>query len=493
MDACRKLDLELPPLLALESFTKNGEDPDVLDPNNVFDTVGTSHNYERLEFLGDSFLKMATSIALYSAKPDCTESVFHIERMIMVCNRNLFKTGLDSGIQSYIRSVSFDRRTWYPDLPLKKGKKPRTKAQHDLSDKTVADVCEAVIGAAYVASRGEDMDEAVKAVTKMVNNKNHTMTRFQDYYATFNQPEWQKTNAFPIHYAAGERVCRATGYNFNRPMLIRSALKHPSYPYENIPSYQQLEFLGDALLETAAVDYLYFRFPNAGPQWLTEHKIVICSNQFLGFLCAQLGLHRGILTTHAQVPGQILNYENALKDAEEMEARAASESCREKSTSFWLAAPYPPKVLADVMEALIGAMFVDSRFDYNVIRQFFHTVIEPHFKDIDQFHEFGRSRTVTEASHMLTNKFHCVKWRFCVSLIPASTENGIVALTENDCVCALLIHEKVLWHAVGASGQEAKVEVARIALREMETMSLESFTEKMNCDCTDHVSKDIEA
>lgn len=485
--------MELPPLLALEAFTKNGEDPDGLDPNDLFDEMGSSRNYERLEFLGDSFLKMATSIALYSAKLDCTESVFHIERMIMICNRNLFKTGLDSGLQSHVRSVTFDRRTWYPDLPLKRGKKPRTKAYHDLSDKSVADVCEAVIGAAYVASRGANMDEAVKAVTKMVSNQNHTMTAFQDYYAAFNQPEWQKTNALPIHYAAGERVCRAIGYNFIRPMLVRSALKHPSYPYEDIPSYQQLEFLGDALLETAAVDYLYFRFPNAGLQWLTEHKMVICSNHFLGFLCVQLGLHRGILTTHAHVPGQISNYERALKDAEEIEVSAASESSREKSTSFWLSAPYPPKVLADVVEALIGAMFVDSKFDYSVVRQFFHTVIEPYFKEIDQYHDFGRSRTVTEASHTLTNKFHCVKWRFCVSLIPRSTENGIGALTESDCVCALLIHEKVLWHAVGASGQEAKVEVAKTALREMENMSLEGFTKKMSCDCTDHESKEPEA
>ena len=44
-----------------------------------------------------------------------------------------------------------------------------------------------------------------------------------------------------------------------------------------------------------------------------------------------------------------------------------AEACN--STTFWLSVPYPPKVLADVVEALIVAIFVDSKFDYNVVLQ----------------------------------------------------------------------------------------------------------------------------
>ena len=66
-------------------------------------------NYERLEFIGDCFLKMATSIAVYTHHPDKDEFEYHVTRMLMLCNKNLFNTANKLKIYEYIRSKSFIR------------------------------------------------------------------------------------------------------------------------------------------------------------------------------------------------------------------------------------------------------------------------------------------------------------------------------------------------------------------------------------------------
>ena len=66
-------------------------------------------NYERLEFIGDCFLKMATSISLFAQNPDNNEYEYHVKRMLLICNKNLFGTALQKKIYEYIRTMGFSR------------------------------------------------------------------------------------------------------------------------------------------------------------------------------------------------------------------------------------------------------------------------------------------------------------------------------------------------------------------------------------------------
>lgn len=66
-------------------------------------------NYERLEFMGDCFLKMATSISLYARNPVDDEFASHVKRMVMICNKNLFENARKLKLYEYIRSQSFSR------------------------------------------------------------------------------------------------------------------------------------------------------------------------------------------------------------------------------------------------------------------------------------------------------------------------------------------------------------------------------------------------
>ena len=145
-----------------------------------------------------------------------------------------------------------------------------------LGDKSIADVCEAMIGAALLSGHKKgDFDTAVKAVTVMVDNAHHAMTKWDDYYALYKMPAYQTIQATRSQIDLAEQVEQKHDYHFKYPRLLRSAFIHPSYPlsWEKIPCYQRLEFLGDSLLDMTCVNFLFHRYPDRDPQWLTEHKV----------------------------------------------------------------------------------------------------------------------------------------------------------------------------------------------------------------------------
>ena len=95
--------------LALEAITKDSDNTDEHRAEQIQFQRGMGKNYERLEFIGDSFLKMATSISLYAQNAGDDEFESHVKRMLMICNKNLFKNAVEMGLYKYIRSQSFSR------------------------------------------------------------------------------------------------------------------------------------------------------------------------------------------------------------------------------------------------------------------------------------------------------------------------------------------------------------------------------------------------
>lgn len=183
-----------------------------------------------------------------------------------------------------------DRRTWYPEgIKLLEGKgfKKTGKEifkQH-LNDKTIADVCEAVIGASLLSFDDTgNMDMAVKAVTVVVNSADHNIEKWDDYYKLYKLPKYQTGPSSAVVIDLAAKVETVHDYHFNYPRLLRSAFTHPSFPFswDNTPCYQRLEFLGDSLLDMVCVNFLFYRYPDRDPQWLTEHKVSFlfspCSN-----------------------------------------------------------------------------------------------------------------------------------------------------------------------------------------------------------------------
>lgn len=506
-EICSSVDLAIRPDLALEAVTKDSFNTEEHGEDQVDFQPGMGRNYERLEFLGDTFLKMATTISVYTLYPNENEFEYHVKRMLMLNNRNLYTHALEKGIPGYIRTRAFDRRTWYPnDIKLRKGKVTKAKAkQHCLSHKSIADVCEALIGAAYLTSKSNDnnMDMAVRAVTAMVNSENHTMTKFGDYFAKYTAPEWYSYEPNAAQRNMVECIAEITGYRFQCAPLLRSTFKHSSYVYEEKikRDYQQLEFLGDALIDMVVVDFLYNKFPEADPKWLTEHKMAMVSNQFLGFLCVKLGLSKHLMVATSTLHSKIREYTAEAKEAEERAkackrsqdnepaaglAKGLSAEAPSLTQDFWTEIQQPPKALADVVEALVGAMFVDSGYSFSVVRDFFTKFIRPYFEDMALLSSFASNHPVTVLIHALQEDFRCTQWKLHMASVPPSTDDaGVAILAESELLCALMIHGNVVAHATSTkSGVAAKLTVAKLALKTLAAIQdANHFRTEMGCDC----------
>ena len=127
-------------------------------------------NLERLETLGDSFLKMAVSIHVYWHKNHKDEGKLTKYRTRQISNKNLFKLAEKHNLTGYIKYCTFHKGTWLPP-----GFTPPSSVQNGglahfsdtdiddvmdvyvddvvkqiIPDKSVADSMEALIGAYFV-------------------------------------------------------------------------------------------------------------------------------------------------------------------------------------------------------------------------------------------------------------------------------------------------------------------------------------------------------
>ncbi|KAF7591232.1 Dicer-like protein 1 [Aspergillus hancockii] len=304
LEGCETLQLTIRPEYALEAFTKDSDNTEEHRAEQIHVQRGMGKNYERLEFLGDCFLKMATSISLFAQKPDDDEFDYHVNRMCLICNKNLFNSALKKELYRYIRSRGFSRHTWYPDgLTL--------------------------LHAAYVL------------------------------------PKYQTQRPDGFELDLGCKIEEKLGYHF------------------------KLEFLGDSLLDMVCVEDLFHRFPDRDPQWLTEHKMAMVSNKFLGALAVRLGFHTHLKHFSNPLQSQITHY------AEDIQA---AEIEGDGAVDYWMATIDPPKCLPDMVEAYLGAVFVDSNFRFEVVEDFFQRHVKSYFHDMTIYDTFANKHPTVRLS-----------------------------------------------------------------------------------------------
>ncbi|KAF2838659.1 hypothetical protein M501DRAFT_1031732 [Patellaria atrata CBS 101060] len=490
LDATKLVNIRIGAALALEAMTKDSDNSEEHSEEKVNFQRGMGSNYERLEFMGDCFLKMGTTIALFGLHPESDEFDFHVHRMVLICNANLFKTAKKLKIQEYIRSQAFSRRTWYPEgLKLIEGKGAKNASdqvmKHSLGDKTVADVCEALIGAAFMEYNipgvwnPELWENAIKAVTALVDDDNHRMQKWEDYVAAYVIPAYQTDQSTASQRDLAEKVAKEHPYKFNYPRLLRSAFLHPSYPYtwEKLPSYQRLEFLGDALLDMTCITHLFYRFPGKDPQWLTEHKMAMVSNKFLGAVCVKIGFHRHLRFNHAQIECQVREYAIEIQEAER-ESKGARD--------YWTTVKAPPKCLPDIVESYVGALFIDSNFNYGEVQRFFDTHIAWFFEDMSIYDTFANNHPTTQLHHLLAIDMGCTDYRLL------SDEIAILTGGPPKVIAGLMIHNKVVAEGVASSGKNAKVKASLNALELIQGLAPFEFRAKFGCGCRQNANVEDE-
>ncbi|KAL9026385.1 MAG: hypothetical protein Q9196_004941 [Gyalolechia fulgens] len=476
LEACDMLGLTLRPDLALEAITKDSENTEEHQGEQIHFQRGMGKNYERLEFIGDCFLKMAISISIFCLSPQHDEFEYHVRRMVLICNKNLLNVAVEKKLYEYIRSVGFSRRNWYPQgIKLLEGKglnKVDNQAyDHQLGDKTIADVCEALIGASLLSySNTGDMDMAVKAVTALVSHPDHDVAEWADYYKLYTKPAYQVAQATAVQTNLASQIEEKTGYHFKYPRLLMSAFLHPSLPTAGgIPCYQRLEFLGDSLLDMVCVNFLFHRHPDRDPQWLTEHKMAMVSNKFLAALAVKLGFH-----THIRYSGSTIEFQKRDYAQEAQEVEQEHNGARD----YWTTTRNPPKCLADIVESYLGAVFVDSEFKFSEIERFFNDHVRWFFEDMSIYDTFANNHPVTHLHNHLVVSFGCSNYKVMASAVPNAAGTDV-----QHQVAVVMVHGEVVASGTAASSKNAKVRACERALEVLKPLAPFEFRQRWGCDC----------
>jgi ribonuclease III len=154
------------------------------------------------------------------------------------------------------------------------------------------------------------------------------------------------------------------GIPFNNINLYRNAFVHRSYitmknddfasgnercPPECLPlqdmSYERLEFLGDAILGCIVARYLHERYPDQPEGFLSRLRTKIVNGKMLGYLAGQIGFPKFAIISH---------------QIEESQGRDNY------------------KIMEDIFEAFIGAMYMDFDNDDDSIVLPSHFTMAPH-------------------------------------------------------------------------------------------------------------------
>lgn len=122
------------------------------------------------------------------------------------------------------------------------------------------------------------------------------------------------------------KICSSLDYKFNNLDLLKLALTHSSYKEAN---NQRLEFLGDAILNSVISDHLYKLMPQAKEGDLTRIRSLLVRDDTLAVIAKKLMIQDYVI----------------LGEGEQKTGGINKNS-----------------ILADALEAVIGAIFLDSDF-----------------------------------------------------------------------------------------------------------------------------------
>ncbi|MDB4541508.1 ribonuclease III [Akkermansiaceae bacterium] len=140
-------------------------------------------------------------------------------------------------------------------------------------------------------------------------------------------------------------------YTFSDEQLLKEALSHPSLSSEMRPAppdNQRLEYLGDAVIELITSDYLYRTFPNCQEGLLTKLRASIVSKTGLAQVARRLKIGESLMFSRGE----------------------ESSGGRERASN-----------LADALEAIIGAIYLDAGHDR--ARELVVGIFEPELLALD--------------------------------------------------------------------------------------------------------------
>lgn len=374
-------------LLAPIMFTS----PAVVFPALCTPAASEGRDYQRLEFLGDSILKMLTSVALMADHQTWHEGYLSRAKDHLVENGRLAKAAQEFALDKYILTRPFTGKKWKPlsntRLELSKTVQPRK-----MSTKTLADVVEALVGAAFVDGGSLKALSCLKILLPEMSWLPLTERNDMLLRAVYDSPQ---SLTIPSNFMVLETLL---GHTFTCKSLLLEAVTHPSHlSIPSTPSYQRLEYLGDALLDYfVTISIFVFSHEDPSKTALQPHRMhALRTSAVNASFLAFCSLSRTVLTPVAEiappapneapslVPGaRPISLSDFLRHAPIPALISALRATRTRFAALkpiikaslgrdlvypWraFAAFAPEKVFSDMVEAVLGAVYIDTGGDLN--------------------------------------------------------------------------------------------------------------------------------
>ena len=388
-----------------------------------------STDYQRLEFLGDALLKFYTAVSLTAEHPNYHEGYLSHLKDHIVSNGALAIAAKEKSLDRYILRNSFRGLKWRPlyNEDILAQEPPEKK---ELSTKVLADVVEALLGAAYLDG-GEPRLLTCLQTLLPKNNWQPLSIRHKSILSAVS----------PLLTAVPPVIIRLeslTSHAFAHPSLALEALTHPSHlsssllsairttspPQRSIlasiPSYQRLEFLGDAVLDQIVTHLIYSHQPALPVVRMHLLRTAAVNADFLAYRCLAHTIF--VPTTDVVPPASPFGYSknkkgrevkpegtaaapipimkeaaiemsilSLLRCAPSLELSAALSSTKQRfealkmrigpalatgGTYPWtdLVALAPEKLISDLVESLLGAIYVDTAGNLEACARFLEEI-----------------------------------------------------------------------------------------------------------------------
>ncbi|XP_065211451.1 endoribonuclease Dicer-like [Planococcus citri] len=504
----------LPTLSTLKEHTYEGprqkEIFQALTPAGCNDIL----DLERLETLGDSFLKFAVSVTVFRANITRGEGYLTTLKSKLVGNRNLLYCGNRFNLASFIKTNTFSAHSnWCPPgfgLPpilkalwedkitrlsvifhlripyadqfsgiLSKNtlatmkddvekfittidddtdtreEDQKTKCffgKQFVSDKTIADVVEALVGV-YVKTGGiQPAYQLLNYFGILAKSKYNEVMNTQAPSPLLENRELAIETVIPEY----KKLENLLSYRFRDKAYILQAFTHASYlGNTKTDCYQTLEFIGDAVLDFLITSYIYEYCGDLPPGKLTDLRSALVNNNTFGAISVRLGLHKFLLSDNEILTDAIDNFVKYQKrNNHQIGGIEVMKVTTEDGTEL-AEEVVVPKVLGDIFESLAGAIYLDSGNNLQEVwRIYYHFMKE----EIEKFsrnipinpkravYEIPNAKVKFTKDHPQLKKYSEDKMIMKLSVIKDNKEFSFYGRGENKHYCKRAAAKSALKH-----------------------------------------------
>jgi ribonuclease-3 len=215
------------------------------------------------------------------------------------------------------------------------------------------------------------------------------------------------------------------GVKFNNQELLRQALVHRSYLNEHsdfhLDHNERLEFLGDAVLELIVTKYLFSNFPKKSEGELTNWRASLVNAIMLSKIAGELELEENLYLSKGE-----------------------SKDKNSKARQY---------ILADAVEAVIGAVYLDQgeEASQKVIYEYIISKLDDIVKNELYFDPKSKFQEISQEKYSVTPHYKVLK------------EEGPDHAKIFE--VGLFIGDEQVSSGSGSSKQEAQVEAAKQGLK----------------------------